>query len=123
MTNKNIMSYIIYVLELLRYVEYKDLSRKLSSKVMLINTYYELGEIEALISLLDSFRTYLGRNTQIKKDKKDRHLDLIKFLRKFIQIPSNEKESIKKLRSKIEEADNFINKSWLLEKINQALTG
>lgn len=111
------------VLELLRYVEYKDLSRKLSSKVMLINTYYELGEIEALISLLDSFRTYLGRNTQIKKDKKDRHLGLIKFLRKFIQIPSNEKDSIRKLKSKIEEADNFINKSWLLEKINQALTG
>jgi len=111
------------VLELLRYVEYKDLSRKLSSKVMLINTYFELGEIEALISLLDSFRTYLGRNTQIKKDRKERHLTFVKHVRKFVQIPRNDKESLNKLKLKIEGTENLINKSWLLEKINQALIG
>ena len=109
------------VLELLRFVEYKELSRKLNSKVMLINTYVELKEIEPLYSLLDSFRTFLGRNTQINKEKQTSFLILIKFVRRYISIQSTEIQKLKELKLKIEESESFVNKSWLLEKINSSI--
>ena len=109
------------VLELLRFVEYKELSRKLNSKVMLINTYVELKEIEPLYSLLDSFRTFLGRNTQINKEKQTSFLILIKFVRRYISIQSTEIQKFKELKLKIEESESFVNKSWLLEKINSSI--
>lgn len=109
------------VLEHLRYTEYFDLWRKLNSKVMLINTYVELKEIEPLFSLLDSFRTFLGRNTQINKENKDAYLMLIKFVRKYVSIQPNETNKLQALLTKIEESSSFYSKNWLIEKINSNL--
>ena len=109
------------VLELLRFVEYKELSRKLNSKVMLLSTYVELKEIEPLYSLLDSFRTFLGRNTQINKENKNAYLSLIKFVRRYISIQPTEIQKLTELQIKIEQSESFYNKSWLLEKINSSI--
>lgn len=109
------------VLEYLRFTEYNDLWRKLNSKVMLINTYVELNEIEPLYSLLDSFRTFLRRNSQITKEKWDVYLNMIKFVRKYITIHPTEKKKLKDLLDKVEASDSFINKNWLTEKIKSSL--
>ncbi len=109
------------VLEYLRFTEYNDLWRKLNSKVMLINTYVELNESEPLFSLLDSFRTFLGRNAQITKENRDVYLSMIKFVRKYISIHPTEKKKLKDLLEKVESSDSFINKNWLTEKIKSNL--
>lgn len=109
------------VLEILRFVELNDLGRKLNSKVMLITTYFELREFEALHSLTESFRTFLSRNTQLQKNKKALYLNLIKFVKKFIQIPDSDKAALLVLRQKVEQSGATANSAWLLEKINSAL--
>jgi len=53
------------VIKLLSKVEYEDLIYNLNSKTLLMASYFELDEIEALNSLLDTFRVYLSRNNKI----------------------------------------------------------
>jgi hypothetical protein len=109
------------VLELLRYVEYPDMWRKLNSKVILIKTYVELNEVEPLFSLLDSFRTFLRRNSQISKEVWVEYLNMIKFVRRFISIHPRETTKLKALLEKVESTERLTNKSWLIEKINSSL--
>ena len=109
------------VLELLREVEYEDPSFNRNSKTMLLATYYELDEIEPLISLLSSFAVYLRRSKNIAAQRKEQYLNLIKFTRQLIRTPINDKDALTKLRNRIEETEPIVNKGWLLSKVDELL--
>jgi len=107
------------VIELLREVTFEDLVYELSSKALQIVAYYELDEHEVLISFLSSFNTFLRRNTKIPDRRKNNYKKLIYFTRKLIKLAPRMKPDIAKLKTEINESDNFADKPWLLEKIGE----
>jgi len=105
------------VIELLREVEYEDIFYNLDSKVILLITYYEVDEIEPLYSLLDSFRVFLNRHKEIKLDKRQTYLNLIKFVKRLTKIMPGDQKAIDKLKKEVEETSGIANAKWLKEKI------
>ncbi len=107
------------VIELLREVEYQDLFYALDGKWLLIKTYYELDELEAMEALLESFRIFLLRHRLIAKTKQRQYLNLIRFVKKMNRLQWNNESAVEKLRKKIEDAADVADRVWLLEKIKQ----
>ena len=105
------------VKEQLREVEYEDISYNLDSKSMLLAVYFEKDEDEALISLLDTFKTYLHRHKDIPIQRKDRYLNLMRFLKRLIKINPGDKKEIELLRNEIKAANGVVSEKWLLEKL------
>jgi len=109
------------VLELLREVEYEDPSYNRNSKTMLIATYYELDEIEPLMSLLTSFSVYLRRSKNITSARKEHYHNLIKYMRILLRTPVKDKKALQDLKTKVEATERVVNKGWLLSRINELI--
>lgn len=109
------------VLSLLQSVEYEDIIYSLISKAILVITYYELDEIAALDSFLDSFRAFLNRNKKkISLQYRNLHLNLIKYTRRLTRLVPGDKAAIEKLREEItREKATTVNHEWLLEKLDE----
>ncbi len=107
------------VIEQLRNVEYEDVSYNLNSKTMLLTTYYETDEYEPLYSLFDSFRTYINRQNNIPKDRKENYKNLIKFTKKLTKIMPGDSNAIQKLKEEISATGNVASLNWLQEKIEE----
>lgn len=115
------------VLDLLIHVEYNDLRYILGSKALLLRTYYDLGEHEALRSLAASFRLYLQRHKLMADFRRQGYHNLFRFTRRAAQIRANQpfqsndktKRDIAKLHQDIMTADTIFNKGWLLEKLGE----
>jgi hypothetical protein len=108
------------VLPLLRDLEYEDIGYNLISKTMLVLTYYELGEEEALASFLESFRVFLNRNKGALQHYNASHLNLLKFIRRLTRLMPGDKAAIEKLRADITaEKAGTVNAEWLLEKLDE----
>lgn len=105
-----------HVIELLREVEYEDVTYNLESKAMLLATYYETDEIEPLYSLLESFRTFLNRHKNIPIQRRKYYKNLIKYTKKLTKILPGDEKSLEKLKKEIEETREFSDR-WLNEKI------
>jgi hypothetical protein len=88
---------------------------------MLIATYYELDEIEPLMSLLTSFSVYLRRSKSLTAARKEHYHNLIKYMRSLIRTPVQDKKALKELRKKVESTERVVNKSWLLSRIDELL--
>ena len=109
------------LLPILLQVEYEDFTYSLSSKLLTCITYYELEEHEALMSYLDSFRTYLSRHKSISTSKKKWNSNFVSNTKKLLKYGSTKKGNLLDLKRHIEENKNTAAKEWLLEKIDQLL--
>lgn len=107
------------VIEQLREVEYQNLIYALGSKLMLIKTYYELNEILALDSLIDSFRIYLRRNKMISKEVKQKYLNVLRFVKKLTNLAPYDKAGIEKVKKQINDCKALADKKWILEKTEE----
>ena len=113
------------VQELLIKVEYTDFRYSLAAKSLLMRTYYDLNEEEALLSLIRSFRQYLYRNKLIEEKRRSAFINLLKFTQKFFQIKSRlafqskQKtiQAIRQQKDKISATELLINKVWLNQKL------
>lgn len=106
------------VIQQLRNVEYEDLSYNLNSKMLLIATYYETEEYEALLSLLDSFSTFLRRRSDIASNRKVLYKNYINFTKKLAKLLPGQKKALQLLREDVDALkEKTFNASWLLEKI------
>lgn len=113
------------VLDLLIQVEYSDLRYSLGAKALLLRTYYDLEEYEALRALATSFRLYLQRHKLMADFRREGYHNLFRFTRRAAQLKSNlpfyavdkSRRELDKLRQDISRAGAIFNKSWLLEKV------
>ncbi|MBK6994886.1 MAG: hypothetical protein IPH31_08140 [Lewinellaceae bacterium] len=103
---------------MIRDVEYSDVVYTLSAKQLLVRTYFELGEILALDSLIDSFKIFLRRNKLISKSHKREYLNFLNFVKNLTILRAADNRKIAKLRARIETASSITPKKWLLEKID-----
>lgn len=115
------------VLDLLTKVEYRDPRYNQSAKALLLRTYYELEEDEALFSLVDSFLQYLQRNEKMTDARRDGYYHLFRLTRRAAHIRSrlgyDKKEKTEKdlhrLRRELETSGAIFNQSWLEAKMDE----
>ena len=113
------------VLDLLIQVEYSDLRYNLSAKALLLRTYFDLGEYEALHSLTESFKQYLLRNKLMSDARRVGYNNLFKLTRKIANYKAKqnfmntERQSreITKLQKELRETPLMYNREWLEEKL------
>lgn len=109
------------VIPLLNEVEFTDFSYNLGAKAMLLASFYELDEVDTLLSFLDSFRVYLNRHKQsLPENRRKNYLNLIKYVKKLAHITPGAHEELNDLREEIEKNVNVkADISWLKEKIRE----
>jgi hypothetical protein len=113
------------VLELLLRLEYSDLRYNLGAKALLLRTYYEMEEFEALNSLTASFYQYLQRNQLMADTRKDAYHNLFKFTKRVAllrsEVPFAEKKKLRqtlsKLQKDIKNSTFIFNQLWLEGKV------
>ncbi len=93
---------------------------KLDMKNFVAKTYFETKSFEPLISHLSSYYQLVKNSNSKNNDLLNRHLNLIKHLRKLVNLVSSNKisDELDLLKIKIEK-DNVTAKGWLLEKIDE----
>jgi hypothetical protein len=126
------LAYLFYTMEqldkvqsLLLTVEYTDPRYNLDAKTLLLRTYYDLEENEALFSLVESFRQLIKRNKVISDASKNGYANLFKLTRKAAKIrydigyqPKEKlKADLEKLKKEIKEKGMVYNNQWLQSKI------
>lgn len=103
-------------MELLVQVDDSDLLLNLDSKVMLLKMYFELGELDALESLLAAMRTFIRRRKELGYHQRH-YLGIVGFTQKLMGLPPNDSTARERLRSEIESAEGLPEKEWLLEQL------
>jgi hypothetical protein len=89
-------------------------------KNLQIRNYYSLGDLESIISILDSFKHYLQSNKQIPHDQYTRATNFIKSMYKFIKIiHGSKKYSLNELKKEIMNYKTMNYKVWMLERIDE----
>ena len=107
------------VIELLREVEYQSITYLLGSRTLLMRTYFEQQENQALDSLIDSYSIFLRRNRLISKEIKQQYLNMLRFTRRLFGLASFDKKGIEKTLQDIENCKSLAAKKWLLEKAGE----
>ena len=107
------------VIEQLREVVYKNPIYALGGKLMLLKTYYELDEVRALDSLIDSFRIYLRRNQLISKAVKQQYLNVLRFVKKLASVAPYDTKALPKIKQQIDRCKALADKKWILEKLQE----
>ena len=115
------------VLALLTQVSYTDLRYSLGARALLLRTYYDLQEYDALESLAGSFNQFLIRNKLMADERRQGYANLFRFTRRAARIrqglaynaPEKTLTDLTKLRKDMQQADDIFNKLWLDEKLSE----
>ena len=102
-------------------VRFSDVKYHLNYNNLLLATYYALGDTEALISLLDTFRIYVIRNRKMTVDLKKQYTNFLRYAKKLTQIKqlpksyggTSKQEKFAALFLQIRQAENMVNRYWL----------
>lgn len=105
-------------LPLLQQVELEDPLNNLHARRMLVRSYYELGEQDALESLLQSFGAYLHRQKNLGYHR-ELNLNFIKFMLRLIRLSPNDSEGKRGIREEIVAENQVAEREWLLEKMGE----
>jgi hypothetical protein len=89
-----------YVLELLQYANYRDILLNLSAKTLLIKTYYELDEFDALTSSLDAMRNYIRRKRVIGYHRTN-YLNIVRYMEKLISLNQSDRTALELFRNSL----------------------
>ncbi|MEQ1743839.1 MAG: hypothetical protein ABMA02_00295 [Saprospiraceae bacterium] len=85
----------------------------LDARHLLLVCYHELGEWDALSSLLDSFASYQKRQKNIGYQR-DNYENLIRFTRRLLEMVPGDAAGRTRLYSDIATAERVAGKEWLL---------
>ena len=99
---------------LLQQVQFRDTLNNLDSRRLLLRSYYELGEFDALDSLLDSFSTCLRRQKRLSYHRKN-YQNLIRVVRKMLRSNLVEKSVRARLYDDVRGTPVIAEREWLLE--------
>lgn len=103
---------------LLAQTDFDDVLIQLNAKTMLLKIYYELDELDALESLLESMRTYLNRKELVGAYRPN-YQNIIRYTKKIIRINPYDKERKEKLRQEITTANPLTERTWLLKQLDK----
>lgn len=104
---------------LLQKVQFDEINYGLGAKALLLATFYELDEFDALDSFYESFKIFVNRNKNITDDIKKSYIQLIK-LTKLLTESNSDKLKLQKIKNEIQNSQ-ATSKKWLLEKVDELL--
>ena len=102
---------------LLREVEFTDMSYELSSKTLLLKSYFELEEYVALFPHADTFKLFLRRNKKISDYQKTIYKNLIRYIVKLSKLKARFRKVPPRLVREIQDSGEIADKTWLLNKL------
>lgn len=110
-------------LEVLRDVQFTDVTYHLNTTFLQLRIYYDLRDTEAFQGLIETFRIYVIRNRKMTTVEKKSYTNLLRLAKSLAAIKFNVStfsrksldDKVAALRKKIETTENVINKQWLLE--------
>jgi len=108
------------VIQYLNLVNYDDIWYNINSKVLLFASYYELDEIDVLISSIEAFSTFLRREKDVQNMRTQRYSNFSRYLKKIVNN-KHRKDKIKKINEALQADSGVVNKPWLLEKMGEIL--
>jgi len=108
------------VVRALNQIENPDLFVLLSSKSLLVKTYFELNEVVPLLSLIHSFKQLLKRKKVLAYHKAN-YSHFVKFITRLVKLDTWDKEKLRKLRMEVEQEKVVYDKEWILKKIDALL--
>ncbi len=111
----------------LLHVQFTDVKYHLSSNFLLLRSYYALGDTEALLSLIETFRIYVMRNRKMTVDQKRGYTNFLRFARRLVSLKHQAytysrkelSDKLSALAKNIQETENVINRGWLLEECTE----
>lgn len=114
-------------MQLLQKVEFTDESYQLGAKIILLKCYYELGEYEAGMSLIQSFKKLIERSKTLSAYRQNSNLNMLKVAAKlfkfqfeFEYVGSSKVRRIKKaIKADLDILEPIANFDWLNEKFAQ----
>lgn len=100
------------VIPLLAKVEYEDVFLMLSAKALLVKTYFELNELSALDSLIQSFKALLQNRKKLSYHRNN-YRNFLAYCERLIKTPVGERN---KLLPKLSAENELVDKDWLVLK-------
>jgi hypothetical protein len=111
------------VLEHLQEVEYQDIFYALDSKGILLKTYFELKEDEALDSLCASFRVFLNRRREVSESHRNSYLNLIRLVKAAVRVRQNRDLTLlQRIRDELAGNISVSDRGWLDAKLQELQT-
>ncbi|MCB0581149.1 MAG: hypothetical protein KDD10_17795 [Phaeodactylibacter sp.] len=103
-------------LQLLATVDARQPFLYFGAKTLQLKAFYELGEWDALDSLLESLRVYLQRHPDLGYHR-EHYLLLAQFARRLLQLAPTDREGKTALRKEVEAAITFREREWFLRQL------
>lgn len=111
------------VKDALKDVQFTDTKYYINANLLLLRTYYALGDTDALLYLMEAFRIFIIRNRKIPTDQKRGYTNFLRFAKKLVMLKHHDftyaredlSKKILQLRSQVEKTENLFNRYWLLE--------
>ena len=97
-----------------------DIQDKYFVRTLTARSYYELNELEPLLSYINSSNRFLKINPSVTKSDRIYIHNFFKYIKKIVFIrEDNDLSNIGVVRNEIEKTREISNKNWLLEKLNE----
>lgn len=106
-----------HVLELLQKANYRDPLHNLAAKTLLLKTYFDLGELDSLQSLLDAMRNYIQRKRVLGYHRTN-YLNIIRYAERLLRLAPNDRSAAMALREAIEKEEVLTEKAFFLGLVN-----
>lgn len=104
-------------LKLLQKVDFVDVYYHLDAKSLLLKAWYELGEIEPLISLMDTFKTYLRRSRKISDYQRTTYRNQIKIVQLLVRLRLGSRKAIPEIKEALQNLRPIADLQWLERKV------
>jgi hypothetical protein len=105
------------VLKLLAGVKADDAMYVTGTHALLIKTYYETGDQDALHDAITRFKAVLKRRKSIPADERDSYLQFLEILTSIMQLTKSDKKGHKELKQLLKDKPDIAEAEWLLEKL------
>jgi hypothetical protein len=102
-------------------VDLDDVFYRLDARSILLKSYYELDDTDALYYHGTAFQSYLNRNRKISDIQRRLFLNLIKHTISLTKVAGNGSR-LKLLESRVKENPNVADLRWLEQKISELKT-
>lgn len=96
-----------------------DVYHDMGYRLLLIKTYYETKEWDALLSALEALRVFVRRNTVISPQKAEAYAHFGKFVKQLVNHQVSTKEQIHALQQKLQAIVIIDQRNWLREKLEE----
>lgn len=99
-------------LEYLNQVEFSDVYYSLDSKKMMLKIYYELEEVDALFSLISSFKMYIKRSKLVSAHNREGYQNFVHLLG---QLVKRDPKTYADIERQLNDTAILGDRKWLLE--------